>query len=519
MSNKVSDSLHRLIKSLSKPEKRYFKLYASRHTNGDDSNYVRLFDAVEKQDEYDEQAILEKFRKEAFVKKFSITKGRLYDYILKSLDAFHSNSSVEAQLERDLHCAEILYKKTLYDQCAKLLASARKTAIKYEKHTILLKIFDWDKKLVEKDNYCGKTEEDIQEMLRQDELMAGKIKNFNDFWNIKSRFFMLLNRGGKVRSQEELANFKKIIDNTLLGSEHNALSCKTRYLYYHIYSAYYFGIGDYEKSYENLRKNMQLIEEHNDIFREEPNIYFSVVTNAIYIGSQLKRFDEVFANLKKLRAVPETFDTTRNEDIEVKLFSSANSIELNLYLHLGEFEKAIALVPKIEEGMKKYEGKLNKVRRADFYFNIAASYFGAGKHSQALKWINKLLNDSEIDHSQDIHCFTQMLNLIVHIELKHDDLVPYTFKSTHRYLSTRNRAYKFENVFLDFIARILKTKQRSEQIRYYQELRDSLLALKEDPFEKTAFEYFDFISWAESKIRRIPFRNVIEEKLLVKPGL
>ena len=346
--------------------------------------------------------------------------------------------------------------------------------------------------------------------------MAEKIKNFNDFWNIKSRFFMLLNKGGKVRSQEELANFKNIIDNTLLKSEDNAMSCKTRYLYYHIYSAYYFGIGDYEKSYDNLMKNLVLIEEHTDIFREEPNIYFSVITNAIYIGSQLKRYDEVFANLKKLRAVPETFDTARNEDIEVKLFSSANSIELNLYLHLGEFEKAIDLVPKIEEGMQKYEGKLNKVRRADFYFNIAAAYFGAGKHSQALKWINRLLNDTEIDQSQDIHCFTQMLNLIVHIELKHDDLVPYTFKSAHRYLSTRNRVYKFENVFLDFIAKILKTKQRSEQMKYYEELRNSMLELKEDPFEKTAFEYFDFISWAESKIRRVAFRDVIEEKVSEK---
>lgn len=514
MSNKVSDSLHRLIHSLNKPEKRYFKLYASRHTS-DENNYIRLFDAIEKQAEYDEAAILEKFRNEAFTNKFSITKGRLYDCVLRSLDAFHSNSSIEAQLERDLHCAEILYKKTLYDQCAKILSSVKKTATKYEKHTVLLKIFDWEKKLVEKDNYCGKTEEDIYEMLRQDELMAEKIKNFNDFWNLKSRFFMILNKGGKVRSQEELANFKNIIDNTLLTSEDKAISCKTRYLFFHIYSAYYFGIGDYEKSYENLRKNLALIEAHTEVFREEPNIYFSVITNAIYIGSQLKRYDEVFDNLRKLRAVPETFDTSPNGDIDVKMFSSANSIELNLYLHLGEFEKAIDIIPRIEEGMIKYEGKLNKVRRADFYFNIAAAYFSVGEYSTALKWVNRLLNDTEIDQSQDIHSFTQMLNLIVHIELKHDDLVPYTFRSAHRYLSTRNRVYKFETAFLDFIAKILKTKQRTEQALHYKELLEKMLELKNDPLEKTAFEYFDFISWAESKIKRVPFREIVEEKMQV----
>lgn len=38
MSNKASDSLHRLIKSLTKPEKRYFKVFSSRHVIGDQNN-------------------------------------------------------------------------------------------------------------------------------------------------------------------------------------------------------------------------------------------------------------------------------------------------------------------------------------------------------------------------------------------------------------------------------------------------------------------------------------------------
>jgi len=126
MSNKVSGQLHRLIKSLSKSEKRYFSIYASRHTAGETNNYLKLFEAIDKQTDYDEEAILKQFKKEAFVNKFSIAKARLYDTILDSLDAFHSNSSIDAQLKKDLHCAEILYKKTLYDQCAKLLLSAKK---------------------------------------------------------------------------------------------------------------------------------------------------------------------------------------------------------------------------------------------------------------------------------------------------------------------------------------------------------------------------------------------------------
>jgi hypothetical protein len=513
MSNKASDNLFRLIKSLTKSEKRYFNLYSSRHTLGEKNNYVVLFEAIDKQKEYDEEALLKQFRKEAFIKQFSITKARLYDSVMASLDAFHASSSIDAQLKRDLHCAEILYKKALYDQCAKLLVSVKKTATRYEKHSSLLEINLWEKKLIETENYGRKTEEDIMKILNEDTMISEKIRNYNEYWNIKSRFFMILNKQGKVRNADELQRFKKIIDNTLLKGEDKALSRETRYLFFHIYSAYYFGIGDYEKSYENLVKAVELIENNPDIFKEEPNIYFSVLTNTIYVGNQLKKYDQVFADLKKLRSTLAQFETGKNDDLEVKLFSSAMSIELTIYMQTGEFEKAIELAPIVEAKLQKFEGKFTKLRESYFYFIMAACFFGAEKYSLSLRWINKLLNSPNFEESEDIYCFAQIMSLIIHIELKHDDFVPHAFKSTYRFLNSRNKVYKFENVFLDFVGKILKTTRRDEQTTYYKELMAALEELKSDSFERSAFEYFDFISWAESKVRRVPFRIVVEEKL------
>ncbi|MBL7884788.1 MAG: hypothetical protein JNL69_12015, partial [Bacteroidia bacterium] len=176
MSNKASESLHRLIKSLSKSEKRYFNLYSSRHTLGDKNNNLILFEAIDKQSVYDEDALLKQFKKESFVKLFSITKTRLYDLILDSLIAYHAKSSVDAQLKRDLHCAEILYKKTLYDQCSKLLSSTKKMAQKYERHSSLLEINLWEKRLMEQNNYEGKSDDSILKVLEEDDLISEKIK-------------------------------------------------------------------------------------------------------------------------------------------------------------------------------------------------------------------------------------------------------------------------------------------------------------------------------------------------------
>jgi hypothetical protein len=52
---KPSTELHDLIKSLTKSEKRFFKLHSSLQSG--DKNYLRIFDAIDKQKVYDEDAI------------------------------------------------------------------------------------------------------------------------------------------------------------------------------------------------------------------------------------------------------------------------------------------------------------------------------------------------------------------------------------------------------------------------------------------------------------------------------
>lgn len=49
------DELPRLIQSLTKSEKRYFKMFTSLQSG--EKSYLKLFDAIEKMEEYDEEKI------------------------------------------------------------------------------------------------------------------------------------------------------------------------------------------------------------------------------------------------------------------------------------------------------------------------------------------------------------------------------------------------------------------------------------------------------------------------------
>ena len=60
MPNRITDTLHQLIHSLEKAEKRNFKLYIKRSSSKEDLKIVQLFDALDKLADYDEKILLKK---------------------------------------------------------------------------------------------------------------------------------------------------------------------------------------------------------------------------------------------------------------------------------------------------------------------------------------------------------------------------------------------------------------------------------------------------------------------------
>ncbi|MFB0925750.1 MAG: hypothetical protein QMB65_10815, partial [Vicingaceae bacterium] len=95
---KRSEHLHQLIKSLSKSEKRSFKLFANRHTIGEKNNYIQLFDAIDKQENYDEAILIKKLKDKKLTDNLSSVKVQLYNLILKNLRQYNPTNKTTYEL-------------------------------------------------------------------------------------------------------------------------------------------------------------------------------------------------------------------------------------------------------------------------------------------------------------------------------------------------------------------------------------------------------------------------------------
>lgn len=512
MSSKVNNALFDLIKSMSKSEKRYFKLMSSRHTIGGENNYVRLFDYLDKQDEYDEEEIFVVFKKEAFINRFSITKKRLYDHILSALDSFHAAGSIEAQLHKQLHAADILFEKSLYDQCRRVLHSAEKVAEKNDLRAILLMISYKKKRLMETMGYLKVTDVEIEETLKRDLEFSKSIQEYNELWSIKSLVFSQLSKKGVARSKGDIDVYSKICE-TILAKKYlpENLTSEARHLYHHILSAYYYAIGKLSDSLEHLELNLNSTDESVLGRKMEANKYISALTNAIYIADKIGDYRKSIHYLNDLKKFGATLEA--NEDLSIKLFSSVSSIELSLFLRKGDFQAASNSVQNVEDELLHYDDKIVPIRRAFLEFKIAVVHIGTGNYTESLKWINRILNDSNLDKTEDIIGFTQLLDLLVHIELNHNNLLPYSLKNTQRFFKTRNRMYGFEKVLLQFISKLIKCEDLFDRQNLWEEMYKELSTItNDDVFESVALDYFDFESWAESKLKGKAFDAIVREK-------
>ena len=157
MANKVSSHLYDLIYSLSSSERRYFKLYITKHIGKQNELCIKLFDLIAR----NEGKPIEKIEKKInFTDHPSRLKNYLYDIILKSLEAYHSGTSISIRIRKLISQIETLYNKALYEQCIVLAKKTYKEAEKIDNQNYKIDVLSWYMNAVrqlENKNYFNST--------------------------------------------------------------------------------------------------------------------------------------------------------------------------------------------------------------------------------------------------------------------------------------------------------------------------------------------------------------------------
>ncbi|MBI3500897.1 MAG: hypothetical protein HY063_03800 [Bacteroidetes bacterium] len=509
---KKSDELFLLIKSLSRNEKGYFKKYAFAGNTEEEKNYFRLFDAVDAQNSYDEDAILHKFKGEPFAKQLHRVKNYLFHLILKSMRAYRSQHSVETIIQERLQDVHFLHLKGLYAQAQKVLKSTKELAYKHEKFSPLIEILNWERKIVSLEAYSLSHTSTQDEIIREKEEVISKQKNIHEFEKIFFSLDSIINARYVARSKNEAEEMKKIISHPLLKNEKNALSNKAKILFHYTLASYYFATGAWEKVFESTLARKKIIESVPEIIQENPEDYIIVLRHEAYLCLHKGEFSQFGRALKELRSVQAT-----NSETKAAIFEHANLLELYFFIVSGQYQKSIELIEQIEKEMPQHQRLINPVSRLTFYYHYAYCYFAAKQYHTALKYINEVLNNKEVQLRQDIFGNARVMNLMIHYELGNDDLMESAIKSTVRFLDKKNKLYDFEKKILAFFKLLSARKPKGEELKnYFIKFHTELISLMDGVLKNNYGDAYQFIIWLESKINNLPLEEVLRKNISLK---
>lgn len=492
----TSDDLFVLIKSLSKQEKRYFKIHASKHIIGSQNKYLRLFDAIDAQKKYNEQSLRKKFAKEPFVKQIFVIKNYLFELILKTLNAYHSEKNSEARIRSLIQSFDVLFDKGLYEHCAKLLARAQMLAAQSENFPLLIEVLHKKHQLNKSGSEYYMDEKGIDDLIGMKKQATEKLANLVQHEGLHDKLQnRILKKGWYVRKDEEIkSEYGSIVNSDYFSNESLAFSDRSRMYYYMNNSIYSYLKGDAAHSYDYSKKLVNMLERSPDVATGYMSEYISSLNNLVFTSMRLGNFGEAFAHIQKIKSL-----RMGSEMLESKLFRAAYLPELIMYNHSQQTQAGLKVSKEIESKLVQYEKYLSRQDVYYFLYNISCLNFKAGNFTEASKYLFKITNDPDAQAMSDIQANSRILNLIVKFELEEVDLLPYSIRSTYRFLLRLNRYHKFENIILSFIRKLPSATDKS-LMQEFNSLKLELEAISNDIHEKKAIDFFGIVPWLEKRL-------------------
>ncbi|WP_103068839.1 hypothetical protein [Aquimarina sediminis] len=457
---KKNEELFYLIKSLSKSEKRHFKL----STQGNDSTeYLNLFEAIEAQKEYNETQIKELFKDKAFITQLTTLKNYLKQRILQSLRSYHSKISKNAELMDIIRNIEILYHKGQYTICQSEIKRAEKKAENFQQDVLLFHIHDWKRKV-----HQALHPQDFDTFKAIIQKQKNALESTNEYIdlllaNINPAQFSLSHKKSVSLQNRTLKTLHKYRKQLLTKN-----SDKAKFI---------------------LEELIKEWEQHPELLKEYFPMYFSINNNLLAYLVFKKQYKEAFVRILLVKQKALTISTVSASLIKEKL--RLYNIELEIHRNLKDLHTTHEVIDEIQDFIEHHKTLVPNNYWLSFRFQFANIYFLKKDNKQALKWINDILNHQTKKDRQDLITYTYWLNLLIHYELGNGFTLRYLINTMKKLLKKQKNIDFYEKTLLKFLSKTVEYSI-SEKRKAFLTIKKQL---EEDPIPNQVIGYVDFNEW------------------------
>lgn len=487
------DSLHTLIQTLTKSEKRHFKLLAQRASKDKILSYQQLFDLLVEMTDFNQDQIKEGMGWENFRSKYPMAKKYLEAKILEALHTYEKQDTTKERLKTLIAQIETLLQRRLYDHAKRKIKLGKQWAYKAEEFQLLLTILKLERKVLIKhtkevfsESHLTSINSEIKNAIRGIEVREATS-------HLHYRFFSLYNHANQNTMVRES------LDQLIVELPGMWPSLQPyffpRATYHNILSQYNYFKGDFEASFQEVSKIVTMFDQHPEKKKELIFTYVSALHNYCNRCFLIKDYA---ACLKTFHAL-ESFSSPLPQP-EMQRVSSYFSAGMVMVINSGY----------TLSNQKFFDLLCKTIRSTAYDFSrrfllqmklLCVSFeFLNENYTAAHNWMLEIIQDETHTKIKPYYRFIPYLEVIIHLELGNISFLEYRVRSLLRSAKTED-AYPMETFLITHLKGIAFAKDQAEVQTIALALFTHLQSIRDDRLLNPSQLTFDFEGWAEAKAK------------------
>lgn len=497
------NDLHQLIQSMSASERRYFRMYAQMQESKQQWNYIRLFDALLAQDEYDEAAIKTQFRGERIEQNLAVEKHYLYMMLLRILRQYHTRKRKEWELRELIEGVFLLAERELTEPAWNLLKRARRAAEKLGQPLLELQVHLLERRLMKRRSSKNMAQ-DMLALAQKGESLVEKVDREIQMHNLYDRYSLELGKNYVGQGQELSPVFEEILSHALIKDIPEGEHFQVQVLRLQILAGIAYQQRDLKQAHVHFKAIRRLWEANPAQIRSYPLRFLKVLANLMVIILDLDLDEDFLPVLRRSQQVRERFnlDDTSGKFRELQQ-------EMMFYGNRGELDLARVTADALASLWAAHPRAMSQNWRLPTAFNLCSIYFVNGAFSKSLQWAEELLAIATKDKRKRLQRVVQILILVIHFQLNHFDLLDYQLRNTHLRMRKGDVYRKFELIMIKALKKMLGNLQP-------EPLQIELGALQQTlqvEFSQSIPGLLEVQLWIQSRLQKRSIRTLAAREL------
>jgi hypothetical protein len=489
-------SLFKLVRSLSRSEKRYFKLQSK--IQAGNKEYLILFDLIDELKSADILQVKSEFKKLSITGSWENTCLYLGKLLVESLVRTKKEKDLFFNLVQEIQEIRILNERSLDHEAYKLAKKVQQKAAIYQLPWIEYFCYRYQLNYHSDNNFSEISDETLVKIQMSAKDVLKSLNHIHDHYSLYELLKHRLIYAGKIVSEEgkKKLNDLMLSEMALVAGKSKSFASKKLHLLFQ--SFFFTDIGDYHSALKSFYQLNELLEKNEQFLDNPPLDYMSALVGIIDSLRMLHNEIEISYYVDKLGMLdvpiyPEYF--------RYQVRKTVCAQRILLLLQTDQLQAAKDLVESISRDILYHYTMVDEEKQSELFFYHSLVYFKCNEWHKAHLYIREIMNQLKLQPQLLVSKAIRLLNIIIYYEKGELLHLEYEIRSYKRFFM-QSKLLKTEKLLLKVIAAFSINKRFSPVTGEHKKILNEINKIGEDRYEQQLSKYFDFPAWINLRLLR-----------------